>query len=1155
MGSLGCGDDDFRPLDDNANHTEPLNFDSQFPPFHGECDGDMADAPVHSDFTVPYDDTLVINDALETQLLNFDGETQMMNLDDETDLRDICGKTMFMDLGEETQVMDIGGETEVCDYTCTQDIDTQLLDEFDDKANSSDAEDTDLTEILSDAEGSTRNEEVESTMQCQIEKGSIAQSVPSADNTCSSAPMQRGFTHIRVASIRAVGLAAHSMGSKVAEDCYKKSESRSSELQNSVPASLCNGDAAERQLDVGATGENQSTLIYEYRSKVGSKVVRKLFMEEVDAIDEEPGGHISDDAEAAVSSPFNGATELAGLSYVDSQEPGELSQATALEFVDNFLKVNVFDLDLDTINGVAAGKKPNPLSRTNGTQYLAKKSVHRSTMAETSIFDWDNSREDEGGGEFFCRKKDILVGATCHYPKSRAVPSKPRNYGVKEKNPNAKSRKDQNIQHKLVRTVHSDSKFALQDSSVVEQLEEMAPNTKVSSPSSGPMEAAAAGTHMPGMLDVGYDTQMAAEAMETLSKLETTVNGSDTGDQDYQRWIEISEKQATKRAVSKQGIQKRVRPSSSGVIARSDCPTSALISMEVFNSPVALRTRSKNARKSVDMDCQQLKAKRSKFSDEDFLKERRQMFDQLELKIHDKWKEDVLETRSDEQNRLHAKAQHVQGSYHAFSPIAWRTRQGTQTINFNGVGNMAIHSEEAKQKSRALHSGTNNTIKSTTIGKGCNASEFVKSKDAIPKLTASAAGTQINGLSSTEHIKYAADKANEKNRTKDLLRVGHDLFGECVTRRKRSRSNARKPVASGQDANEGGRILVDGLSCPAVSPRKSDLSSLLSPVRSAVSPLASTSLRDVYKSSDTCMPPVNCQSPINAASPVCMGNEYYKQSCKNNLSCASLIKELRSLTPAAPRTSLTHKDSRKRRDMTSVRVFFSRHLDEDVTKQQKKILVRLGASLASSISEATHFITDKFVRTRNMLEAIASGKPVVTDLWLESCGQASCFIDEKNYILRDAKKEKEIGFSMPVTLARALQHPLLKGRRVLITPSTKPGVEIISSFVTAVHGLVIQKLSRSLLKDDKLLGELLVLSCEDDYRICLPLMEKGVAVYSSELLLNGIVTQKLEYGRYVPSWHNFLHLKWFVATSLVHYEVVVLLRFLFRPSHCSTLNA
>lgn len=91
-----------------------------------------------------------------------------------------------------------------------------------------------------------------------------------------------------------------------------------------------------------------------------------------------------------------------------------------------------------------------------------------------------------------------------------------------------------------------------------------------------------------------------------------------------------------------------------------------------------------------------------------------------------------------------------------------------------------------------------------------------------------------------------------------------------------------------------------------------------------------------------------------------------------------------------------------------------------------QILARLGVPIASSSSDATHFVADKFVRTRNMLEAIALGKPVVTHLWLESCAQASCFIDEKNYVLRDTKKEKEIGFNMPVSLARACSSPLLK---------------------------------------------------------------------------------------------------------------------------------
>lgn len=205
---------------------------------------------------------------------------------------------------------------------------------------------------------------------------------------------------------------------------------------------------------------------------------------------------------------------------------------------------------------------------------------------------------------------------------------------------------------------------------------------------------------------------------------------------------------------------------------------------------------------------------------------------------------------------------------------------------------------------------------------------------------------------------------------------------------------------------------------------------------------------------------------------------------------------------------------RQRRDFSNVRVLFSQHLDDDIIKKQKKVLSRLGVPVASSISEATHFVADMFVRTRNMLEAIACGKPVVTHLWLESCGQSNCFIDEKNYILRDAKKEKELGFSMPNSLARASHCPLLEGRRVLITPKVKPSKQIVSGLVKAVHGQATERLCRTLSNNDRLPDDLLVLSCDEDLQECLPLLEKGIAVYSSELLLNGIITQRLDYERY-----------------------------------------
>ncbi|KAL5150901.1 Mediator of DNA damage checkpoint protein 1 [Glycine soja] len=438
--------------------------------------------------------------------------------------------------------------------------------------------------------------------------------------------------------------------------------------------------------------------------------------------------------------------------------------------------------------------------------------------------------------------------------------------------------------------------------------------------------------------------------------------------------------------------------------------------------------------------------------------------------------------------------------------------------------------------------------------------------------------------------------------------------------------------------------------------------------------------RERYKSSDLASAtPAKCKTPVNDASPVCMGDEYYKQSCNRNLSrsCKELHRELQSLRDIRSELLTPSKDSRKRRDMTDVRILYSHHLDEDIVKHQKKILARLGVSVASSIADATHFIANQFVRTRNMLEAIAFGKPVVTHLWIESCGQASCFIDERNYILRDVKKEKELGFSMPVSLAHAIQHPLLKGRRVLVTTNTKPNKEIVSNLTRAVQGqddgeiegdvnhriqagwmkwrktsgvlcdakvpiklkgkfyrtavrpailygtecwavksqhenkvgvaemrmlrwmcdktrqdkirneairervgiapivekmvenrlrwfghverrpvdsvvrrvdqmerrqtirgrgrpkktirevikkdleingldrsMVVEKVGRSVFKGDTISDDLLILSCEEDYASCVPFLEKGAMVYSSELLLNGIVTQKLEYQRH-----------------------------------------
>ncbi|CAI9107997.1 OLC1v1007505C3 [Oldenlandia corymbosa var. corymbosa] len=204
----------------------------------------------------------------------------------------------------------------------------------------------------------------------------------------------------------------------------------------------------------------------------------------------------------------------------------------------------------------------------------------------------------------------------------------------------------------------------------------------------------------------------------------------------------------------------------------------------------------------------------------------------------------------------------------------------------------------------------------------------------------------------------------------------------------------------------------------------------------------------------------------------------------------------------------------RRRRNDTLSILFSQHLDCDILNKQKKIIARLGFSIACCCSDATHFVTDRFARTRNMLEAISLGKPVVTHCWLESCDQAKYFVDEKPFILRDSEKEKEIGFSMPVTLAHACKHPLLTGLRVFITANVKPDIEMIQSLVKLLHGKVLKRIPKTEWNGGHVPNDLLVLSCEEDYAACVTLLHKGVAIYDPELLLNGIVIQRLELKRH-----------------------------------------
>ncbi|TYJ14387.1 hypothetical protein E1A91_A10G114900v1 [Gossypium mustelinum] len=927
--------------------------------------------------------------------------------------------------------------------------------------------------------------------------------------------------------------------------------------------------------------ENSIGLRHGTSCRVGS-TVRKLFAERSSCRSEN-----ADARDDLLQFPASDG-QSAGLSYIDSEEPGELLQANALNFVERFVNDKMTELDDQVDLGKSTGRKSLISCAIIGPQSLAKKTVER-TAGETQIFDWDDALEDEGGGGIYCRRKEEFYGDGSHAQKNSNHAHKPKGSKLNEScNVDQPNAHDKEI-------VDSDSKSLLCKSkdngkpvgegqldfwkNLLNEFDEQCNSDS----SRGQLEAAAAAE-----LNVGFDTQISAEAMEALfyGDVATDVNGN-LGFPGISKGSSkiLCRGKCRKRISSREFVLRK------GVYCYGAAPVTRQ-SKRTRVSSVLQNLSSKNVWKECDTDLLLQRTKKAKSNNDKNQNSGGINMTKMPSKSIKKRKAGGALTRS----QLHGTGRSTMSSsikkrhleeVCTVTPIAHRTRQSlvmnaqiaeasasdcrkgkklekevgllqenrTRSIDVTDVElSLASNAEEQLSKFHSNQSGEHGNVESCNddqLHLGLIAGNNGNHGSSYPKHRSSRKMSVHVGES--DNLEAQSEKSVQLDNEPSIPVVKksrRNNMSTCIrsttVRITRSSRNIC-PVLHFPDQNSEGKLSRQSsdkqgskhnvVNCNSTKMNRRTIStSITGPVAAkeiqhsggnhvAVSSPISENLAVTVASDESpeeksrslgslCTTPVNCPTPINAASPVCMGEEYFKQSCKKNLSKSLLIKELRSLSPIDPEPIATSKDMRKRRDLADIRVLFSNHLNEDIIKQQKKILARLGISEASSILAATHFVTDKFVRTRNMLEAIASGKPVVTHLWLESIEQVNIHIDEDAYILRDIKKEKEFGFCMPSSLARARRRPLLQGRRILITPNTKPNKETIVHLVAVLHGQALERIGRSAMKDDKVLDDLLILSCEEDYAICVPFLEKGAAVYSSELLLNGIVTQKLDYERH-----------------------------------------
>ncbi|GAB4829706.1 hypothetical protein Ancab_019358 [Ancistrocladus abbreviatus] len=819
--------------------------------------------------------------------------------------------------------------------------------------------------------------------------------------------------------------------------------------------------------------------------------------------------------------------EHVGLDYIISQESGESFQDNTLDCVDKYLSLNWMEMPPSSASCCREKSPSMPIAV--GPQSLVKlaKRNFRNSIAETEIFEWTDGHEGEGQHPDISNKRKLCFGNDLEKSQTKFL-----------------------------------GDIDIQDNGESSMLQ---------------VETCTNNKDAEDLFDVGFNTQMAAEAIEALSHAGPAKLHDVVGYHHPENIIRDSPRGAPKIIhTDVWSFPRRVRSTLGGVIrpAKMSDPHEKLSvkpSSSLENSKnhvesiheLAIKTKGKKIHPS-NLKCLSQKIASHVYRDWDRVKSRRKMKPKVTGKMDNSFepKESSggpipLRNRPFSKTNWQTKDMDFHQVTHSTGQLMSAGLLDRNQTSIDENGNQKSDLMEAppcRKRSRrsfgvnilevSCQGGNHVKLPSETTGddrickvdrqnETClafNASSRLESLNLwhYPKGKRMCRITQ--GHSEGACINHPSVLTNVEKCSRHLFETNGSLgshfrsFPPNFKAKRRKRSSVywkESPCSSLSKKNSDGRLARHNGGKPSLTEIVHGHNSVVPWERVDVDPV----------------PPLKAESNIEvdfrsfaspaekkefAASPICnMSNEevhptvvtdgYHEQKSKKKVSRSPLTRELVRLGFADSMPDFSSRDLRRRRTMANIRVLLSQNLDEATTKQQRKILMRLGISIASSPPEATHFVTDRFVRTRNMLEFVALGKPVVTHFWLDSCEQAGFCIDERKYILRDLKKEKELGFSLPVSLARASRHPLLEGYRVYVTPNTKPGKEVIASLVKAAHGQVMNAFWDSKMKDNKIPNDVLILSCEEDYSHCTYFLLKGATAYSSELLLNGIIIQKLEF--------------------------------------------
>ncbi|KAK5621164.1 hypothetical protein CRENBAI_012611 [Crenichthys baileyi] len=193
--------------------------------------------------------------------------------------------------------------------------------------------------------------------------------------------------------------------------------------------------------------------------------------------------------------------------------------------------------------------------------------------------------------------------------------------------------------------------------------------------------------------------------------------------------------------------------------------------------------------------------------------------------------------------------------------------------------------------------------------------------------------------------------------------------------------------------------------------------------------------------------------------------------------------------------------SRLRAGTQAYKVLFTGVVDES----GERVLARLGGAMAKGVSDMNCLVTDKVRRTVKFLCAVAKGVPVVTTQWLEKSGKAGSFLSPHAFVVKDPEQEKKFSFSLQESLKNASSQPLLQGYEIHVTKSVKPEPVHMKDIITCSGATFLPKMPTAHKP------RTVVISCEEDLRLCGPAMSASLLIVTAEFILTGILQQRVDF--------------------------------------------